>query len=158
MSGQQQTAPPQSRCSKDVTAHPHLPGARPDSRRQYSSTRGLPPKVVKTGKLPLLPKWCVGRAALWGLVSGKAMNERIAYYAFSCAVFSRARTSIWRSSTRRSSPTCCASCFVFDAGSTGACLARCRIPSDRFAVSIRLAYCVVQAASGRAPRDPSLPP
>ena len=26
----QQTAPPQHRCSKDVTAHPHLPGACPD--------------------------------------------------------------------------------------------------------------------------------
>jgi hypothetical protein len=25
----QQTAPPQTRCSKDVTAHPHRPGARP---------------------------------------------------------------------------------------------------------------------------------
>ena len=25
----QQTAPPQPRCSKDVTAHPHRPGARP---------------------------------------------------------------------------------------------------------------------------------
>jgi hypothetical protein len=29
MSCRQQTAPPQSRCSKDVTAHPHRPGARP---------------------------------------------------------------------------------------------------------------------------------
>ena len=29
----QQTAPPQPRCSKDVTAHPHRPGARPDRPR-----------------------------------------------------------------------------------------------------------------------------
>jgi hypothetical protein len=29
MSCRQQTAPPQSRCSKDVTAHPHRPRARP---------------------------------------------------------------------------------------------------------------------------------
>ena len=29
LSCRQQTAPPQSCCSKDVTAHPHRPGARP---------------------------------------------------------------------------------------------------------------------------------
>jgi hypothetical protein len=30
MAGRQQTAPPQHRSSKDATAHPHQPGARPD--------------------------------------------------------------------------------------------------------------------------------
>jgi hypothetical protein len=30
MAGRQQTAPPQQRRSKDVTAHPHQPGAHPD--------------------------------------------------------------------------------------------------------------------------------
>ena len=31
MSCRQQTAPPQPRCSKDITAHTYRPGARPDS-------------------------------------------------------------------------------------------------------------------------------
>jgi hypothetical protein len=39
----QQTAPPQPRCSKDVTAHPHLPGARPDRPCPVPAWIGQPP-------------------------------------------------------------------------------------------------------------------
>ena len=38
----QQTAPPQARCSKDVTAHPHWPGARPGRPCQVPARSGQP--------------------------------------------------------------------------------------------------------------------
>jgi len=38
----QQTAPPQPRCSKDVTAHPHRPGARPGRPCQVPAPSGQP--------------------------------------------------------------------------------------------------------------------
>jgi len=38
----QQTAPPQPRCSKDVTAHPHRPGARPGRPCQVPARSGQP--------------------------------------------------------------------------------------------------------------------
>ena len=39
----QQTAPPQSRCSKDVTSHPHRPGARPGCPCPVPACSGQPP-------------------------------------------------------------------------------------------------------------------
>ena len=42
MSCRQQTAPPQSRCSKDVTAHPHRPRARPDRPCPAPACSGQP--------------------------------------------------------------------------------------------------------------------
>jgi hypothetical protein len=42
MSCRQQTAPPQSRCSKDVTAHPHRPGARPGRPCPVPACSGQP--------------------------------------------------------------------------------------------------------------------
>jgi hypothetical protein len=39
----QQTAPPQPRCSKDVTAHPHRPGARPGRPCPVPACSGQPP-------------------------------------------------------------------------------------------------------------------
>ena len=38
----QQTAPPPPRCSKDVTAHPHRPGARPGRPCQVPARSGQP--------------------------------------------------------------------------------------------------------------------
>ncbi len=38
----QQTAPPQPRCSKDVTAHPHRPGARPGRPCPVPARSGQP--------------------------------------------------------------------------------------------------------------------
>ena len=38
----QQTAPPQPRCSKDVTTHPHRPGARPGRPCQVPARSGQP--------------------------------------------------------------------------------------------------------------------
>ena len=38
----QQTAPPPPRCSKDVTAHPHRPGARPGRPCQVPACSGQP--------------------------------------------------------------------------------------------------------------------
>ncbi len=38
----QQTAPPQQRCSKDVTAHPHRPGARPGRPCPVPACSGQP--------------------------------------------------------------------------------------------------------------------
>ena len=38
----QQTAPPQPRCSKDVTAHPHRPGARPGRPCPVPACSGQP--------------------------------------------------------------------------------------------------------------------
>ena len=42
MSCRQQQAPPQSRCSKDVTAHPHRPGVRPDHPCPVPACSGQP--------------------------------------------------------------------------------------------------------------------
>ncbi len=39
----QQTAPPQPRCSKDVNAHPHRPGARPGRPYPVPTYSGQPP-------------------------------------------------------------------------------------------------------------------
>jgi hypothetical protein len=39
----QQTAPPQPRCSKDVTTHPHRPGARPGRSCPVPACSGQPP-------------------------------------------------------------------------------------------------------------------
>jgi hypothetical protein len=46
----QQTAPAQPRCSKDVTAHPHRPGARPGRPCPVPACNGQPP----SGRMILL--------------------------------------------------------------------------------------------------------
>ena len=43
MSCRQQTAPPQQHCSKDITAHLHRPGARPDHPCPVPVCSGQPP-------------------------------------------------------------------------------------------------------------------
>jgi len=54
----QQTAPPQLRCSKDVTAHPHRPGARPGCPCPVLACSGQPPSGrsgFSSGMPPFLP-------------------------------------------------------------------------------------------------------
>jgi hypothetical protein len=53
MSCRQQTAPPQSRCSKDVTAHPHRPGARPGRPCPVPACSGHPPSGQRRFSSPL---------------------------------------------------------------------------------------------------------
>ena len=49
----QQTAPPQPRCSKDVTAHPHRPGARPGRPCPVPACSGQPPPGRSGFRSPL---------------------------------------------------------------------------------------------------------
>ena len=53
MSCRQQTAPPLSRCSKDVTDHPHRPGARPGSPCPVPACSGQPPPGQRRFSSPL---------------------------------------------------------------------------------------------------------
>jgi hypothetical protein len=53
MSCRQQTAPQQLRCSKDVTAHPHLPRARPGSPCPVPACSGQPLPGKRRFRSPL---------------------------------------------------------------------------------------------------------
>ena len=52
----QQMAPPQSRCSKDVTAHPHRPGVRPDRPCPVPDCSGQPLPGTRRFSSPLLSR------------------------------------------------------------------------------------------------------